>query len=1076
MTNPKRSNMPTHRRTMSVQHWLLSGASALALAAVAMPAYAQSAAADNSEAVETVVVTGIRGSLQSAQAIKKNADQIVDSITAVDIGALPDRNVAEALQRVPGVTLQRNSSPNDLTRMGTIGGSVFVRGLAWVKTLVNGRDEFTAENGRSLSFSDVSADLLSAVNVYKTPTASQIEGGVGGTVDLITRKPFDQDGMKIAISGDYTYGNLSGKVLPSANALFSDNWQTSIGEVGVLASVDWQDEANRTEGVNLDQYECWNMPATANLAAGSHSAINDPNYSQCAALSNGTSGKLTAPSGWAWRQLEFTEQRLATDLVLQWRPNDKWEITLSGLNSYALDTDLEHYVYNPLNATQVAAGNYDSSNHWIGGPSSTTSIDTRAGTGHNRNTDTDLNIKFTPIDALEITADLQFVESSSPYRNMTMYTGLNGAALNPSINVGGQTPQITWTDPGNALADPHNYDWLAAMDHLQDNSAHATNARIDATYSFQQSDGLFGLFKSVQAGFRTEQKIAVSRSTGYNWGATCPTNWGAPFAGCPRLDGSVDPANTPYMAIDGGTVTAGSQAISNLNKYASLFRYGKVFGNSLPSLWLPSSALAGMNTLSSYKLLAAIEPQNARLWDGVQNWSNWEPYAQIAGYPTAEGQACKGQVDFTCLAAYSNLQGGASGGNRISTQDEETYASYLQVNFAQDTFLGYDIPVDGNIGVRIVRTEDQISDGKLVMPVLNQNSCTLGAVDSNGNTTTDCSGFNNAVQFLGGGNLASAIAGEGATVDRPAVSSGYTDVLPSFNFRALLTNELQGRLGYSESIVRPDFAYTNTSATLQYNFYNSNTYQSGIFKSTPSGYGGNPYLKPMRARNYDASLEYYFASTGSLTLSVFHKDLSNYIYTATELMSFTHPISGQSQDYQYTTYVNGSKGKVEGFELGYTQFYDQLPSFWGGLGLQANYTKIYNSGGHNAGNDLTSSVAIANASLGTLPLEGMSNDSYNVALLYAKYNIDARLAWNWRSAYLSSSSDANTKLPVWVENYGQLDASVFYSFLEHYKIGIQATNLAGANFYTDMGYSDFHPRTNWIKTDRKYSIVLRASL
>ncbi|HEY0283148.1 MAG TPA: TonB-dependent receptor [Rhizomicrobium sp.] len=1029
---------------MSNKKVLLGSVSAVAITVLIGPALAQ-------DAIETVIVTGTRASLQSAQTIKQEADQMVDSITAVDIGALPDRNVAEALQRVPGVTLQRNDAPNDLTRMGSTGNSVFVRGLSWVKTLVNGRDEFTAVDGRSLSFADVSADLMAGVDVYKNPSAKMIEGGVGGTVDLRTRHPFDQDGQVIAFSGDYTYGDLVDRALPSANALYSNRWETGIGEFGILASVDWQNQITRTEGINLTEYDCWDV------VAGSYNKITDPTYAACAALPTGVTGKLTAPNGWAWRQLEFKQQRLASNLVVQWRPNDKWELTFNALNSYAHVLDMEHYAFNPLTATQVAAGNYDAEGRWLGGPSSTSSIDTRAGTGHNRNTDLSLDIKFAPTDALEISANVQFVESSSPYRNVTMFTGFNGAAPTFDIDVTGETPTIGWTDnSGGRLQDPASYFWLAAMDHLQYNSAHSTNARLDASYKFS-GHGIFSLFRSVDAGFRTEQKIAVSRSTGYNWGATCPTGWGDPWSGCPLLDGTVA---SPYTAIDGGTVSSGSDAVSNLNGYAELFTYHPVFGNSVPSFWLPKASLAAMNTVDSYKLFAAVEPADAEAWFGVQNWSNWHSYASIAG--------CTGP-DTTCIEAYKNLTGGASSGNRISTQREETYAGYLQVNYGLETFLGYDIPIDGNFGLRLVRTNDVVSDGKLVMPNMNQNSCVIGTVDANGNVTTDCSGFLAGIDFLGG------LSGQGALVDRPGVSSGYTNYLPSFNFRARLSDELQARLAYSESLVRPDFAYTNSSATLQYNFYDANTYQSGIFRSNPSGYGGNPYLKPMRARNYDAGLEYYFAPTGSLTFSVFHKDLSDYIFTSTTRTAFIHPISGNTLDFDYTTYVNGEKGKVEGFELAYTQFYDSLPGWLSGFGVQANYTKIYNSGGHNGAADLTSTVAIANSGDQSLPLEGMSNDSYNLALMYEKYGIDARLAWNWRSTYLSSSSDSNTKLPVWLENYGQLDGSAFYSFWDHYKIGVQVTNILGASFYTDMGYSDYHPRTNWIKNDRKFAVIFRTS-
>ncbi len=111
---------------VSFKNVLLGGASVVAVGMLMGPALAQD------QMMETVVVTGIRASLQSAQSIKENASQVVDAISAVDIGALPDRNVAEALQRVPGVTLQRGDTPNDLSRMGSTGQAVFIRGLSWV--------------------------------------------------------------------------------------------------------------------------------------------------------------------------------------------------------------------------------------------------------------------------------------------------------------------------------------------------------------------------------------------------------------------------------------------------------------------------------------------------------------------------------------------------------------------------------------------------------------------------------------------------------------------------------------------------------------------------------------------------------------------------------------------------------------------------------------------------------------------------------------------------------------------------------------------------------------------------------
>src|SRR4030095_5495689 len=158
-------------------------ASTLALSglAIALPAAAQEQAA--TQDLETIVVSGIRASLESAQAIKQTADQVVDSITATDIGALPDRSVSEALQRLPGVTLQRTNTNREPARLASEGGGIFIRGLSWVRSETNGRDIFSANNGRDLSFEDVSADLLSGIDVYKNPAADMVEGGLGVIVN-----------------------------------------------------------------------------------------------------------------------------------------------------------------------------------------------------------------------------------------------------------------------------------------------------------------------------------------------------------------------------------------------------------------------------------------------------------------------------------------------------------------------------------------------------------------------------------------------------------------------------------------------------------------------------------------------------------------------------------------------------------------------------------------------------------------------------------------------------------------------------------------------------------------------------
>jgi TonB-dependent receptor len=1031
---------------------LLATVSSFAVSAVVFPAVAQ-----ESGGIETVVVSGIRASLESAQMIKQNSNQVVDSITSTDIGALPDRNVAEALQRVPGVTLQRNDAPNDLTRMGSTGNSVFIRGMSWVQTTMNGRDEFSAINGRTMSFADISADLLSSVDVYKSPTASMIEGGIGGTIDLKTRKPFDMDGFKFAMSGDYTYGDKSDRALPSGNALISDRFNTGIGEFGILGSIDWQDQLTRTSGININAFDCW-------TSAGWSHATDGAKYDTC------TSDKdhVMAPQGFAWRQMDFRQQRLASNVVLQWRPSETLEFTLSGLNTYAHFTDMEHYVNMSVGSTyaDLVASNstYNSGHDWTGGEMPLSSIDTRGGAGHNRTSDLNLNAKWTPNDNLEITADVQFVESSRQYLNNVMYTGYL-PTMKVKLDVADQdNPTFSFPGDGEA-AKASNYFWYAAMDHMEYNAAHSYASRIDAKYKFG-GDGLLGFVKSVEAGFRAQEKLSVARQTGYNWSSIDPMSWGAPGY---MLDGSPRPGNSDYTAADGTLIPASGatpDSFKKMNSYAELFSYQRVMGNKVPSLWVPSTSIVTMNTYDSTVLTKAINP----------GWSVWQSYTYDVG--------CKTEA-VSCIKAYQNTTvGNAVTGNTISPQSMDTYAGYAQANFASENPFGLNIPIDGNIGVRYVHTKHTVQNGKLVMPqapdVKTQYKSGTGCDDAlgqqldptkPGSIVTSCTDYHTAMQFWGTYDKAAY-----AVLRPDPVTTEYDNILPSFNLRAMLSDKLQARLGYSESMLRPDFGYTNNDASLSFNFGDATYGQAFAFKYAPSGYGGNANLKPMHSTNLDASLEWYFSPSGSITMSAFGKRISNYIYTQTQSQVITNPASGQSMPFDYTTYVNGTKGGVDGWEIAYQQFYDFLPGFWGGFGLQANYTKIFNWGGHNNSANVTAPDAVASGNRMDLPMEGLSKDSYNLALLYAKYDIDFRLAWNWRSSFMSSSaSSGEPRDPVWLEAYGQLDGSLFYTLYDHYKIGVQLTNITGEVFYTDQGYADYHPRVNWIEADRKFAVVLRTN-
>jgi iron complex outermembrane receptor protein len=176
-----------------------------------------------------IVVTGLRRSLESAQAIKRTSDGIVDAVVAQDIGKLPDTFASSALQRVAGVAV---------TRGGGEAAGVTVRGLPDLTTTYNGRQIFTAE-GRYVQIQDFPAGTVAALEVYKSGLANQIEGGIAGSINVRGRKPFDFNGFELSGSLNGVLSQQSEKIVPNGNLLISDRWDTGIGEMGLLLNVSY---------------------------------------------------------------------------------------------------------------------------------------------------------------------------------------------------------------------------------------------------------------------------------------------------------------------------------------------------------------------------------------------------------------------------------------------------------------------------------------------------------------------------------------------------------------------------------------------------------------------------------------------------------------------------------------------------------------------------------------------------------------------------------------------------------------------------------------------------------------------
>ena len=316
-----------------------------------------------------IVVTGIRQSLRSAQNIKRNSDTVEDVITAQDIGALPDRSVTEALQRVPGVAMNRFAAVSDPDHFSAEGSGIVIRGLTFTRSEFNGRDTFsTGVYGQAINFQDVPAELLGSVEVFKEGTADRIEGGLSGTVNMNLRLPFDSKGLHIGYDLEADYGDLRKKWSPVGSLLISDTWDTGIGRIGILAAGSYSRIFTQADAIQVSNFQTrdgLNAQQTATAGTGTcrnqlpnnadtqgfptritNPALGAPCYGAAPAGANGYADWADvryAPIGGQFRRQQFDRKRRGFAGGLQWQSNDRRALlTAQFLNSRATEDWNEH--------------------------------------------------------------------------------------------------------------------------------------------------------------------------------------------------------------------------------------------------------------------------------------------------------------------------------------------------------------------------------------------------------------------------------------------------------------------------------------------------------------------------------------------------------------------------------------------------------------------------------------------------------------------------------------------------------------------------------------------------------------
>jgi TonB-dependent receptor len=944
---------------------------ALCVGAAIQPAvYAQDATV-KTDGLEEVTVYGVRASLKSAQELKRNADTHVDAISATDIGALPDVSVLEALQRVPGVSIERFAAPTDPDHFSTEGSGVTLRGLPNTRSEFNGRDTFSADSGRGLSFQDVSPELLGSVEIYKNYTADMIEGGIAGTIKLNTRKPFDADGRVLSVSAQANYGDLEGETTPSVSGLYSDRFDVSGGEIGVLLSYANSDLDFRSDGAQF----------------GFHTADAQGRF---------------APINAGIRTTSTNRKREGISAALQYENTDKTFSVLAEYISSDSDNDWLEYAFfsddagSTVGADAVFSGNRFTSGT-LEGVAGGLGPQTRAQAGNKQTQDFSLNIGFQATDKLTLSADFQYVDSTTDVLDLSIFGGVIGGT---QIRLSeGDAPTVQFIAPPGSgqtdaefFSDPNNYFWRAAMDHIEESEGDEVAIRLDAEYDLEMD-----FFKSVEVGARYSERDQTTRWSNYNWGNISETWRGgvSSFAGSTNANG--------FSNSQTGLVTFDN------------FHNGNVGG--LPG---NTGVFADPSLVTNFdNFLGAFGGQRS-----VADLSN---RGQDSGF-------------------YTDAE--------INSTVEENTAFYARLNFAADG----ERRLEGNVGLRYVNLDTSVAGGQ-TFPFISGIAASVLPAD--------------VVAFANGFR------------DTRDAESSYDTVLPSLNIKYELSDDLIARFGASKAVSFPGLGNLRYNYNISANIDTDGANNTATLRSFAQS-SGNPFLKPLESTNLDLSLEYYFGDSDFVSLGVFHKDMKNFFSNNTVETLVTNPSNGITQSVNINQPINIEDATLSGFEFAYQQFFDELPGFWSGLGMQFNFTYLDPSNVPQQNLRPEQSGAQSDADRAAvpdfnLPLQGLSETQYNLVGMYQNEKWESRLAYNWRDDYLLTIREVNSPgsgpgVPTFADARGQLDGSIFYTVNDSWQVGLQGSNLLQDEVVTSSLADDGQTKVfrHSFIYDRRFTLVVRG--
>lgn len=994
------------------------------LAAAGTLAAGQAIAEANS--IDEVVVTGIRGSLERAMDVKRDASGVVDAISAEDMGKFPDTNLAESLQRISGVSINRvNGEGSEVTVRGFGGGFnlVTLNGRqmpsANVGTITgNPLDQGSTGSSRSFDFSNLASEGVKGLQVYKTGRASVATGGIGATINVETVKPLDSAGTKAAFGVKAVNDTSGDGMTPEVSGLYSWSNDDSTLGVSLFGSFQERDSGSRHSSVEDWELVTWDASTPAAQAAtygalgmldvpGDVTVVNAPDQGQL----------VYRPTNLGLGFNEDHRERTNGLLTLQYAPND--DMTLTADVAYAENVqdstslidglwfggkfDYVEYDGNPVVAAPLmVAEDVNGGKDFFFQNLDMGTKDTLQSVG--------INLDWNVSDQLNLRFDMASSEAESggngPLGNNVLRMNVAGATSGwQAVDYSQKIPQgVASIDDTKTSGTPNGiFDVADVGSQVTQFTKSGQVAELDQ-YSF---DGTFTVSDNVEVDFgvgimnseMTQTRTAGSSSLG-GWGVDAPGD---------IPEGLVEQVST-LSQFDYQGSSGAFDSVSQPNGEPEPIALGSVSWQTDP-----------------LTLLNAI--------------------AADYGYDAA------------------NMPSNASDHNMVS---EDTLSLYSQVKMNGD--LG-GMPVDVVAGLRYEETDVKSTSVQAVPNAMawESNNDFAFSLGTGTELLSEDYSYSSLLPSLDISvdvtDSVKARASFSKTLARPVYSDMYTATSVGVPSRATYLGG-QPTANKGNASLDP-LESSNFDLSVEYYYGDANYFSVGYFQKNVSNFVGVSQINSSLFGLKDATAGNSTALSQAITelaaigvgetedtlhtmaaiiqnLGDYAEDTAGAAYQAaltdagSEQLLFDATFAKYDVDPEATdpdlsfalqTPTNSKDAEIYGFEIASQHFFGDS-----GYGYQFNYTIVEGDIGFNNG---------SNPNEDQFALPGLS-DTLNLVGIYEKDNLSARLAYNWRDDFLNRvNRPASTRNPEYVASVEQVDLNVSYELDSGVVLALDAINLTG---------------------------------